>query len=98
MVSQKYQPFSIYPALSRDIALFVEEGTDPETVVVILNKAAGPLRVRTTQFDEFHKDGRVSLAFRLVFQAPDRTLTDTDAEAAMNAVYEAAKTAGFEVR
>jgi len=98
MVSQKYLPFSIYPALSRDIALFVEEGTDPETVVVILNKAAGPLRVRTTQFDEFHKDGRVSLAFRLVFQAPDRTLTDTDAEAAMNAVYEAAKTAGFEVR
>jgi phenylalanyl-tRNA synthetase beta chain len=96
--SQKYQPFSIFPALSRDIALFVEEGTDPQAVVAILNKAAGPLRVRTTQFDEFHKDGRVSLAFRLVFQAPDRTLTDTDAEAAMNAVYEAAKNAGFEVR
>ncbi len=94
----KYQPFSLYPALARDVAVWVPEGTTAESVTEILNEAAGPLRVRTTAFDEFHKDGRVSFAFRLVFQAFDRTLTDADAEAAMAEVYAAVQKVGFEVR
>lgn len=97
-VAAKYRPFSLFPAISRDIALWVSEGVSPEGVVSVIDAAAGPLRVRTTQFDEFHKEGRVSLAFRLVFQAEDRTLTDAEAEAAMATVYEAVKAAGWEVR
>jgi phenylalanyl-tRNA synthetase beta subunit len=33
-----------------------------------------------------------------VFQSTDRTLTETDAETAMTAVYAAVQKAGFEVR
>lgn len=94
----RYQSFSPYPAISRDIALWVDEATTNEAVVTVLNEAAGDLRVRTTPFDEFHKEGRKSLAFRLVFQAPDRTLTDAEAETAMAAVYEAVQTKGWSVR
>jgi len=93
-----YQPFSLYPAMSRDIAMWVSEGTEVKRAEVVLNEAAGELRVRTTHVDEFTKDGRTSLAFRLVFQAPDQTLTDTEVNAVMDEVYKAAQQEGWETR
>ncbi len=93
-----YTPFSLYPAMTRDIAMWVPEGTMVVDVEALLNAAAGPLRVRTTHVDSFTKDARTSLAFRLVFQAPDRTLTDEEINTVMEAVYQAAQTAGFETR
>lgn len=93
-----YRPFSVYPHMSRDIAMWVDEGTMPDEVESILNKHAGDLRVRTTLFDKFTKDGRTSLAFRLVFQAFDRTLTDEEVHQIMEDVYAAVKKQGWEVR
>lgn len=93
-----YQPFSLMPSVSRDIALWVPEGTTATDVETILNESAGELRVRTTLFDEFTKDGRTSYAFRLVFQSDKRTLTDVEVNSFMEAVYEAVKAKGFEVR
>jgi phenylalanyl-tRNA synthetase beta chain len=93
-----YAPFSPYPAIARDIALWVGEETDSSAVASILGEHAGDLRVRTTLFDQFTKEGRTSYAFRLVFQAPDRTLTDTEANAFMEKVYAAARERGWEVR
>ncbi len=97
-MEKQYQPFSLYPAISRDIAMWVSEGTDIAAAEQVLNAAAGDLRVRTTHVDEFTKDGRTSLAFRLVFQAPDRTLTDSEVNDWMERVYHAAEAAGWETR
>lgn len=93
-----YQPFSHYPAVSRDIAMWVPAEVVAETVAEVLDAAAGSLRVRTTHLDTFEKDGRISYAFRLVFQAPDRTLTDEEVNQHMEAVYQAATAAGYETR
>jgi phenylalanyl-tRNA synthetase beta chain len=93
-----YAPFSPYPAMSRDIALWVSEGIASADVASVLDAHAGALRVRTTLFDEFTKEGRTSYAFRLVFQAPDRTLTDEEANSFMENVYAAARERGWEVR
>jgi len=93
-----YQPFSTYQHMSRDIALWVTEGTTAADVETVLNQHAGPLRVRTTQFDEFTKDGRTSFGFRLVFQAPDRTLTDAEVNAVMEDIYAAVAQHGWDVR
>ena len=93
-----YEPFSVYPSMSRDIAMWVPEGTAPEAVEAVLNEAAGDLRVRTTHIDEFTKDGRTSYAFRLVFQANDRTLTDDEVNPVMERVYTAAEKEGWETR
>jgi phenylalanyl-tRNA synthetase beta chain len=96
-----YQPFSSYPHMSRDIALWVSDSPGEsltKDVEQVLNEAAGELRVRTTQFDEFTKDGRTSLAFRLVFQSHEKTLTDEAVNAVMEAVYAAATKEGWEVR
>jgi len=40
----------------------------------------------------------VSLSYRLTFQAPDRTLTDAEADAATNAIVEALAAAHGAVR
>lgn len=93
-----YQPFSVYQHMSRDIAMWVKEGTSAEQVQSILNDNAGELRARTTQFDEFTKDGKTSLGFRLVFQSDKKTLTDEEVNKVMEKVYDAVEKEGWEVR
>ena len=93
-----YQPFSVYPAMSRDIALWTTDGTLANDVEKVLNENAGELRVRTTLFDEFTKDGKTSFAFRLVFQAGDRTLTDEEVNKIMEKINAAVAALKWEVR
>jgi len=93
-----YVPFSIYPSMSRDIAMWVGEGTDVGMVESTLRAAAGALLVRLTHADTFTKDGRTSLAFRLVFQSKEKTLEASEVDEQMTAVYDVAAKGGFEVR
>lgn len=93
-----YKAFSNYPSVSRDVAMWVGEGESVEKVSSLILVTAGDLCVRLTHLDTFTKEGRTSLAFRLVFQANDRTLTDAEIEPVMSAVYNAIKKAGFEPR
>lgn len=96
--TERYQPFSKYPFIVRDIALWVPAGTSAETVREMIISASGDLLVECRLFDEFAKDGRVSYAYRLVFQSFDRTLTDGDANERMESVNSAVQSAGWEVR
>lgn len=93
-----YTPFSIYPSVSRDIALWVPLETTTELVETVLRAAASDLCVRLTLFDTFIKDERTSLAFRLVFQSKQKTLAASDVDAVMTAVYAATSKAGWEAR
>lgn len=93
-----YKPFSTFQHMTRDIAFWVTEGTEVAVAQDVLDAAAGDLRIRTTHVDEFTKDGRTSLAFRMVFQAPDRTLTDDQVNTEMDKVYKAAQKQGWETR
>jgi phenylalanyl-tRNA synthetase beta chain len=93
-----FSPVSVYPAMSRDIALWVQEGELVYDVEAAIAQAAGDLVVRLSLFDTFTKDGRTSYAFRLVFQSFDRTLTDAEVGTHMDTVYEVVKEKGWEVR
>lgn len=93
-----YQPFSVYPFIVRDIALWAPEGTDVGFTKSHIMENAGPLLVRCELFDTFSKDGRTSYAFRLVFQANDRTLTDDEVNGWMDLVTKAVTQKNWEVR
>ena len=93
-----YVPFSIYPSITRDIALWVPEGTHVDTVAQIIRDEAGPLFVRVTHMDTFTKEGRTSVAFRLVFQSKQKTLAASEVDTPMGMIYDAASKAGFKVR
>ncbi len=75
-----YKPISPFPFVTRDIAVFVPEEISSDTVLGTIQKEATNLLVNYKLFDVFTKvfpDGakKTSYAFRLVFQAKDRTLT-----------------------
>lgn len=97
-VAGRFESFSKYPYIVRDIAMWVPAGTDEEAVRAAIASAAGALAVRVSQFDRFEKEGRVSLAYRIIFQSFDHTLTEEEANAAMANVAAAMKSKGFEIR
>lgn len=94
----RYQPFSRYPSITRDIAMWVPAETVSTDVAATLKGHAGPLCVRIDLFDEFKKEDKVSYAFRLVFQSSEKTLTDDEINAEMEHVYSAVKSKGWTVR
>ncbi|MDO8576245.1 MAG: phenylalanine--tRNA ligase subunit beta [bacterium] len=96
--TERYQPFSRYPFIVRDIALWTPADTESEAVLSIIRAQAGELLVRSEKFDEFKKGEKTSLAFRLVFQSFEKTLTDAEANEIMEKVYAAVKGKGWEVR
>jgi len=78
----RYKPFSRHPAVFRDVALIVDEnvpaGKIYSTVLSFNNKLITDIAV----FDIFRggalPPGTKSLAFRIKFQSPERTLTDAE--------------------
>jgi phenylalanyl-tRNA synthetase beta subunit len=97
-LTEQYKPFSKYPFIVRDIALWVPTGTNADEVLEVIRKAAGDLVVRSAKFDEFQKGEKTSYAFRLIFQSYEKTLTDSDANEQMENVYTAVRARGWEVR
>ena len=94
-----YHPFSAYPFALRDIAVWTPEGTTESEVALLIHKEAGELLVRMDLFDRFDKEERTSYAFRLVFQANDRTLSDADLDPVMAKITETLNAQpDFEVR
>jgi phenylalanyl-tRNA synthetase beta subunit len=96
--TSKFQKFSLYPFIARDIAVWVSEDTNAEKVESVLREAAGQLLVRLTLFDEYRKDSRISYAFRLVFQSPERTLTNEEVNTIIDTIVAKVTERNWEVR
>jgi phenylalanyl-tRNA synthetase beta chain len=75
-------PVSRYPSSDLDLAFSVPDDVPAGQVQATLGQAAGTLLERIALFDAYRgaglADGTRSLAFRLRFSAPDRTLTDAE--------------------
>ena len=71
------------PAAVQDVALIVDATVSAADVTAALREGAGDLLESITLFDRYDKigDGKVSLAFTLVFRASDRTLTGEEVSA-----------------
>jgi phenylalanyl-tRNA synthetase beta chain len=83
-------PVPRYPSVVRDLALSVD-GTLPAAAVRDTIQTAAPdTLVSVHEFDRYVgpgvPDGCVSLALRLTFRASDRTLTDVEVQAAVDAI------------
>lgn len=101
--NKRYVPFSHYPFIVRDIALFVSGEVGEEEVQkavhASLYKSAGKILVKgPVCFDRFEKDGKKSFAFRMIFQSFEKTLSDEEANSFMAKLYEDVKKKGWEVR
>jgi phenylalanyl-tRNA synthetase beta chain len=81
-----YRPFPTVPAAKRDIAVIVPAETSAEAVLAELRTAGGDLLADALLFDVYTGEsipaGTKSLAFALVYQSRDKTLTDKEIEKA----------------
>lgn len=79
-VSREYRPWSRYPAVARDLAVVVPEAVSHAQVRESILRHGGPLLKEVSLFDLYRggqvPEGCKSLAYRLVFQSDERTLTE----------------------
>ncbi len=83
-LTRLFNPYSTLPPSDRDIAFFVPLEVTVAQLQTTMTKAGGKLLESVELFDEYRGDnvpeGQRSLAFRLVYRASDRTLTDEEIE------------------
>jgi phenylalanyl-tRNA synthetase beta chain len=81
---------SRHPAAERDLAVVVSEDRPAGEVQATIRESGGALLRSTSLFDVYRGaplgPGEKSLAFRLTFQAPDRTLAEAEVDAAIEAI------------
>ena len=79
---EAYEDVTTFPAVNQDIAVVVAEQTPAAEVSAAVRSGGGELLRSARVFDLYRGEqlgqGRKSLALRLEFRAPDRTLTDEE--------------------
>jgi phenylalanyl-tRNA synthetase beta chain len=91
----KVAPLPRYPAIVRDISILIADTIAADAVRATIRGAAPATLEDLQEFDRYQGKGiperSVSLSLRLTFRAADRTLTDAEVQAAMDAVLAALK-------
>jgi phenylalanyl-tRNA synthetase beta chain len=79
---KEYQSIPRFPAVTRDIALVIDEQVSYRTVENIIQSF--PLVTKVTLFDLYRgeqiPEGKKSFAIRIVYQSPSHTLTDEEVD------------------
>ena len=79
-----------FPAVTRDIALVMDEATTVGSVLHVIRHTGGTLLEKAEMFDIYRGTqllpGKKSVAFSLTFRNPDRTLSDDDVNPLMQRI------------
>ena len=89
--NRRYQFLPKYPAVNRDLAVAVDLAVNYGEIEHVAKDASDEelveeLTVQSIYTGEKVSPGKKSVAIRLTFRAPDRTLTDAEVDAQMTAV------------
>ena len=84
------KPLPKFPAVTRDLALVMEESTTVGSVLRVIERASKPLLAAVKVFDIYRgapmMPGTKSVAFSLQFRNPERTLSDDDVNPVMQMI------------
>lgn len=79
-----FQPLPKFPGCDRDIALIVDENVLAEKLMNSIRQTAGTLLEDLFPFDLYQgkniPENKKSIAFRICYRCPDRTLTDDEVD------------------
>jgi phenylalanyl-tRNA synthetase beta chain len=99
---EPYRDLTTHPALFQDLAVVVDEGVGARQLLDAVRSGAGELLASAEVFDLYRGaqvgEGRKSLAVRLEFRAPDRTLSDEEVAPVRAAIAEAVARVGGSLR
>jgi phenylalanyl-tRNA synthetase beta chain len=90
----RFEDVTSFPEVREDLAVVVSDEVTAAEVLAVARRAGAPLLHRAEVFDVYRNperlgEGKVSLALRLAYRAPDRTLTDADVAARREAIAQA---------
>ena len=78
----KFAPIPKYPETYRDISILIDKSAPSKEVAELIRSIGAPLLGKVEIYDCFESKkldaGKRSLAFALVFQSPEKTLTDDE--------------------
>lgn len=101
----RYRSFSVYPFIARDVSMWVPSEVKFEEIQKVIEALQLQNYLKSYVFDTYTPTdeasvnfSKTSIAFRLIFQSFERTLTDMEVEAEMQKVYTLLKSKSFEVR
>lgn len=99
----RFEPVPKHPAVARDLAFVVDKSVSQDRLAATMRRAGGELLDGLRLFDLYEgapvRAGSHSLAYTLVYRAPDRTLTDVEVTEAHDRVRAAlAREHGAELR
>lgn len=99
---RKYTGINRYPAVTRDISMLVPKDLAAGQIEEIILQRGGKILESLNLFDIYEgaqvRPGYKSMAYSLVFRAPDRTLEDADITAAMKKIWNGLERLGLEIR
>jgi phenylalanyl-tRNA synthetase beta chain len=91
--TRRFRPMPRFPVSKRDLAVVVSRETTHGELERAIREAGAPLLERARLFDVFEGGaigaGKKSLAYALEFRSPERTLSDSEVEAALAAIVRA---------
>ncbi len=97
-----YEDYTSFPEVRQDLAVVLDDTVPSAEVVRIVREAGGPLLADAEVFDVYRGaqvgEGKVSLAVRLAFRSPERTLTDEEVAQRRGAIEEALAGLGGSLR
>lgn len=92
----KYHPLPRFPGTSRDLALVVDPHTLAKDIEATIARATGALFENARVFDEYRGpqvgEGKKSVAVRVRLRKPDATITDAEADSAIELALAALRT------
>jgi len=90
---KEYRPLSKYPSAVRDLAILVPKRAKVEEVLNTINSIKGDLIRDVDLFDIYQGDElpnqKKNLAFHIIYQSPNKTLTSKEVEGLHNKIIEA---------
>ncbi len=99
---RKYQPFSKFPGVERDLALLVPANIPAANLTDAARRAGGELLRDVHVFDVYNgvgiPEGFKSVAISMLFRAPERTLVESEIEELIAKIIAEEKRLGAEVR
>ena len=98
----QYRPLPKHPATTRDLAVLCKEETPIGQIEKMIRSVAGKTIESIQLFDVYTgqqiEAGKKSVAFSLILRAPDRTLTDGEADALIKKILQKLGENGITIR
>lgn len=95
-ITREYKPLPRYPAVSRDIAVLINDDVPVRDIEKALKRRGGEYLEEIRLFDVYKgeqvPEGKKSVAYTLVFRSPERTLVDDEVNRAVEDMLNELKT------